>query len=113
VTLDEDTIFNLVLTGATDEQTATALQEILYSLRDAYVDGKTYTLVDLNNAGMPSQKARKIGQEMIAHERTGKIAFFGLHPVARVIASFIVGVSQKADLRFFKSREEALAWLKG
>jgi len=46
------------------------------------------------------------------YEKTGKVAVFGLHPVARVIASFVMGVSKNKDMRFFKAKEEALAWLK-
>jgi hypothetical protein len=42
----------------------------------------------------------------------GKMAYFGMHPVARVIASFMMGVTRKQNMRFFKTREEALAWLK-
>jgi len=49
---------------------------------------------------------------MLEHERTGKVALFGLNPVARVIASFVMGVTRKKDMRFFKTREEALAWLR-
>ena len=45
-------------------------------------------------------------------EKLVKIAIFGLNPVARVIASFIMGVAKKKDQRFFKTKEEALAWLK-
>ena len=49
---------------------------------------------------------------MLENEKIGKVALFGLHPVARVIAAFIMGITRKKDMRFFKSKEEALAWLK-
>ena len=51
-------------------------------------------------------------QEMFENEQNEKIALFGIHPVARVIASFVMGATKKKDIRFFKSREEAFLWLK-
>jgi hypothetical protein len=44
--------------------------------------------------------------------KTGKTAFFGMHPVARVIASFVMGVSPNKMMRFFKTKEDALIWLR-
>jgi len=45
------------------------------------------------------------------NEKIRKIAIWGLSPVARVIASFVMGISKK-DIRFFNSEEKALSWLK-
>ena len=53
-----------------------------------------------------------MGQEAFEDEKIGKVALFGLHPVARVIASFVMGVTKKEDMRFFRTKEEALAWIK-
>ena len=77
------------------------------------VEGEVNVLIDLNQVGQPSPEARKIGQEAFDDEKVGKVALFGLHPVARVIASFVMGVTKKKDMRFFKTKEEALAWLMG
>ena len=68
--------------------------------------------IDLNKAGKGSPEARKIWKKLTENEKTGRVAFFGLHPVARVLASFTMGVSKNKDMRFFKTREEALEWLK-
>ena len=76
------------------------------------VEGKLNILVDLNKAGKGSSEARKLAQENMKDGTLGKIALFGLHPVARVLAAFILGVTSKKDARFFKTKEEALAWLK-
>jgi len=70
------------------------------------------SIVDLNFAGKQSPKARQLGQEIINNEKMGKIAIWGVHSVARVIAEFFIGVSKKKDIRFFKSEEDALVWLK-
>jgi len=76
------------------------------------VQGKVNVLIDLNKAGKQSPEARKIWKEWNENEKTRKVAYIGLHPVAQVLASFVMGVTRKKDLRFFKTKEEALAWLK-
>ena len=76
------------------------------------VDGKVNCLVDLNSAGKPSVEARKVGMEGFRNKKFGKIALIGSHPVAKVLAFFVMGVIKKKDMRFFKTKEEALKWLK-
>lgn len=73
--------------------------------------GKINNLIDLNKAGKSSSEARKIRQRLIEDEKTAKVALFGLHPVAKVIASFSMSVIQKKDMQFFFTREEALKWI--
>ena len=109
--LGEDNIVYTTIVGEVDENMAIAIREAHLKFMNM-VEGKMNSLVDLNKAGKQPPEARKIGNEMFEHERIGKIALFGLDPVARVIASFVMGVSRKKDMRFFKKKEEALAWLK-
>ena len=68
---------------------------------------------DINKAGKPSPEARKIAKKRMEDEGIGKVAITGMNPVARVIASFIMGALTKADMQFFKIKDEALTWLKG
>ena len=75
------------------------------------IKGKINYLIDLNLAGKSSPKARKQWQRLSEDKRTNKVALFGLHPVARVLASFVMGVSMKKDMLFFKTKEEAQDWL--
>ena len=110
--LGEDNILYTTVVGEVDENAAIAIREGHLKFMNM-VEGKVNSLIDLNKAGKQPPKARKIGIEMFEHERIGKVALFGLHPVARVIASFVMGVTRKKDIRFFKTREEALAWIKG
>ncbi len=109
--LGEDNVLYTTVVGEVDENAAIAIREGHLKFM-SMVEGKVNSLVDLNKAGKQPPKARKIGIEMFEHERIGKVALFGLHPVARVIASFVMGVTRKKDIRFFKTREEALAWFK-
>lgn len=109
--LGEDNILDIINVEEIDEKTAIAIKEAVLKLMNM-VEGKVHTLTDLTKAGKTTPEARKIGKEMFEHERLGKVAMFGLHPVAKVIASFVMGVAKKKDIRFFKTKEEALVWLK-
>ena len=75
-------------------------------------DKKVNCIVDLTNAGRPSSKARKIYKELIEHEKLNKFALFGVDSFAKVLSSFVMGVSRKENMRFFSDKEEALVWLK-
>jgi hypothetical protein len=109
--LGEDNIVHITILGDVDEETEIGINAACYKLMEM-VEGKMPALIDLNRAGKTSPGARKRHKEITEHEKTGKVALFGLHPVARVIASFTMGLSKNQDMRFFKTREEALAWLK-
>ena len=109
--LTEDNILCITNIGEIDEKTAIAMKEAVHSLMNR-VEGKVHTLTDLNKARKISPEARKVFKELAEHEKQGKNAFFGMHPVARVLTAFFMGLSPKKDMRFFKTKEEALAWLK-
>lgn len=65
----------------------------------------------LNKAGKSSPEARLIWQQISGLEKTNKVAKYGLNPVARVLASFVIGVYHKSNMRFFSTKEEAMTWL--
>ena len=109
--LGEDNIQNITIMGEVDEKMEIRINEACYKLMNM-VEGKVNTLVDLNKAGKTSPGARMRQKEISEHEKVGKVALFGLHPVAKVLASFFMGISKNKDMRFFKTKEEALAWLK-
>lgn len=109
--LGEDNIIYQTIVGKIEEKDAIAIQDASEKLR-SMAKGKVNALVDLSRAGKPTPEAREIGRKRLENKDVGKTALFGQHPVARVIASFIMGVTKKKDMRFFKTKEEALAWLK-
>ena len=109
--LGEDNVLCITNTGEIDEKIAIEIKEAVLKLMNM-VEGKVHTLTDLNKAGKTTSQARKVFQELAEHEKQGKNAFYGMHPVARVLASFFMGASKKKAMRFFKTKEEALAWLK-
>ena len=109
--LGEDNILNVIEVGESDEKKAIAVKEADVKLMNM-VKGKMNILVDLNQFGKASPESRKIFKEISEYEKTGKVAIFGTHPVARVLASFVMGITKKKDIRFFKTKEKAYAWLK-
>jgi len=109
--LGEDNILYETVVGEVDEKMVRAMNDATNKLTDTG-KGKVNVLVDLSRTGKSTPGARKQARERLEVEGIGKVAFFGLHPVARVLASFFMGVTRKEDMRFFKTREEALAWLK-
>ncbi|MFA4853027.1 MAG: STAS/SEC14 domain-containing protein [Bacteroidales bacterium] len=111
VYLGEDNIIFFTAVGEHSDKMAAKINEAIIKLGDT-VKGKVNLFVDLSKAGKSSPEARKIWQKSSEYEKAGKTALVGLHPVARVLASFVMGVSRKQDMRFFKTKEEALAWLK-
>lgn len=110
--LGEDNILYETVVGVVDEKIAIALKEATLKLSSKAEGGVINVFIDLNGTGKPTPEARRIGQESFEDEGIGKIAMFGVNPVTRVIASFVMGVTRKKDMRFFRSKEKALAWLK-
>ena len=109
--LGEDNILYITSAGEIDGKEASVIREVILKFINI-VEGGINLLIDLNKAGKQTPETRNIWKEFSeAEERIRKIALFGLHPVARILASFVIGVTKKKDMRFFKTKEEALAWL--
>lgn len=104
-------IINFINVGDIDENTANIIDDISRKLVENVI-GKFHMLVDLNKGGKISPKARGIFQKSANDENAGKTALFGLHLVARVLALFFINITNKKDIRFFKTQQEALKWLK-
>lgn len=69
-------------------------------------------LVDFNEAGRPTADAGRVWREVTNDELSGKVAVFGTHPVAWVLATFFSRVARHRGTRFFKTEEEALEWIR-
>ena len=109
--LGEDNIIYITLVGEMDEKMAIIIKEVNIKFLNM-VKEKVNVLIYLNRTGKASPEVRKVYNELNDHEKAGKIALFGLHPVARVLASFVTGLSKNKNQRFFKTKDDALAWLK-
>jgi hypothetical protein len=106
---------NIVFVIAVGEQTdelAKAQKQTNLKLASR-IKGKVNYLIDLNKCGKNSPEAREIWKEICEEDNTDKVGIFGLHPVAKVLASFVTRITKKNNQQFFSTKEEALMWLKG
>ena len=108
--LAEDNILYITVVGEQDEKTALAMKEAVIKFT-GMVDARLNIFVDNSKAGKASSAARKLFNDLMDMKEFGRIAIFGAHPVAKVLATFVIGLSGKKDVRFFNSREDALDWL--
>lgn len=110
VSLLEGNIIYVIAEGEQSLEVALAQRKANESLIRS-IKGKVNYLIDLNKAGKNSPEARIIWKEISEEERTNKVATYGIHPVAKVIASFVMGITKKKDLRFFHTKQQALDWI--
>lgn len=110
-TFIDDNIIHVTPKGDINKATAGGILKLFTKLIEM-IDGDVYIIIDLNAAGKPSPVAREVGRKVFENAKVNKIAFWGVHPVARIIALFMVGISQKENIRFFNTREKALEWLR-
>ena len=109
--LGDDGIVHVTLVGEIDEETAVALKEAGIQFGNI-IGRKVNSFMDLNRVRKLSPNARKVMKDSCVHKNAGKIALYGIHPVARILASFAMGPTKKEDIRFFKTRDAAFAWLR-
>ena len=104
---------NIIYVTAVGEQTeemASLTKELHLKLFDL-VEGKINFLIDVNRCGKNSHQARVTWNELSEKDKTNKVAIFRLNPVARLMASFIIGFPSKKNQLFFATEEEARAWI--
>jgi len=109
--LDEN-ILAITIVGEVDIETAVKCKTVAYKFMDIVARDKMKTLIDLTQSAQQPSESRKLVKEIWNDDRTGKVAIFGLNPVAKAVASFVIGATQKEDIHFFKTKEDALVWLK-
>lgn len=108
--INGENLVHIVAVGEQTDEMANLQKELLLRLV-TLVPGKMNILVDLNKSGKNSPYAREMWNKMDAHEKINKVAVFGMTPVSRVIASFVLSFSKNSNQRFFKTKEEAMIWL--
>jgi len=108
--LIEQNIVYVVAHGDQSDKLAIAQSQINHKLANMAGD-KISCLIDLNHCGKSSPKARNVWRSLCEEEITKKVAIFGMHPVASVLAAFVMRVTKSNNQQFFKTKEEALDWL--
>lgn len=108
--LVNDNIIYIIAVGFVDEELAKVGERIVCEFLEK-TNKNTNILVNLTNAGQPSSKAIRIYLRVSEMAAIKKIAMFGISAVAKVLGSFMIRLSKKKNFQFFKTKEEALAWL--
>lgn len=109
--LDQDNILFITPIGNIGDIGAANYKKAFYLLMET-VETKADLLIDLNKALKQSSLARKTWKELSEFKKTGKIAIYGFHPVAKLLASFVMGIVSNKEMRFFSTKKEATSWLK-
>lgn len=108
--IDDVGIINFIAIGEHELEIAKKIDDVIRQLGDS-IDGPVNLLIDLNNAGKSSPEARRLWQTSSDNDKSSKTALFGLHQVAKVLASFVSSFTKRKNMRFFSTREDALDWL--
>lgn len=72
----------------------------------------SFVLIDLKQSTQFSSEARKIWVKFLQNPNIKKVAIWGGNVFVRTLASFVIAASQKKNIKFFITEEEALEWLK-
>ncbi len=105
-----DSVIHVIATGVQTIEMALELKEICVQQSSA-MESKCNYLIDLNKCGKNEPGTREVWKEISTLEKTGKVATFGMNPVAQVIANFVIGTHKRSNMRFFRSKKDALNWL--
>ena len=108
--MDGNIIF-VVSEGDQTNELAIQQQKMIRKVAESLV-GKVNYLIDINRCGKNAPGARSIWKSISEDQKTRKVATYGMNPVAKIIASFIIKSYNKNNLRFFTTKEEALKWIK-
>lgn len=106
----DNKIISIESVGDLDDEMAKVYIELNRKMQEILGD-RLFYMIDLNRAGKNSSGARKTWQELTELDITIKVALFGLHPVARILASFVIGITSQKKNKFFRTEEEAISWL--
>ncbi|WP_430972548.1 hypothetical protein [Sunxiuqinia rutila] len=111
IRLIEDQVFHIVACGEQTSEMAYTYLDIFDRMLSGSSKPVSY-LVDLNQAGRNSSEARRVWKQIGDCAQTHRIALFGLHPVAEVLACFVIGISNEQEMRFFRNETAAMNWLR-
>ncbi|WP_346861529.1 hypothetical protein [uncultured Draconibacterium sp.] len=105
-----DSTIQVIVTGIQTLEMALEMKKLCLKL-SSKTESKYNYLIDINKCGKNEPGAREIWIELSGHEKTNKVATFGMNPVAQVIANFVIGTHKGNNLRFFNSEKDAVNWL--
>jgi anti-anti-sigma regulatory factor len=114
---DQNEVLYLKVLGVMDNE---ALRELLPRYQKL-LEGRPrrYILIDMSESvqmdtSVMTKEMRASYKELLNQMSTDKSAIFGASPALRMVAKIALAVIGKSDVtHFFKTKDEALAWLKG
>ncbi|MHB8651644.1 MAG: SpoIIAA family protein [Minisyncoccota bacterium] len=97
------------LLGSVDEKEA----ERLDTVGREYLDRgeASAVLIDMQHSNDFSSAARRRWVGFLQHPAIRCTAIFGGNVFVRTLAAFVMGASQKKNIKFFATEKEALAWI--
>ena len=82
-------------------------------IKEKYPVQRFSILVDLTDAGNPSNKAAEMYIKTLSDSRIKKVAIYGMGGAIESIVRFIVAAAGKGEeVKFFIDKDEALHWLR-
>jgi anti-anti-sigma regulatory factor len=106
--IPDNVLFITEQENPTTESSAQMTIDVLKAIKE---HGITKALIDLSKTSTPSSGARKNIVNMFKKSRLDKISLFGTSTPIRVVAGFIMRAAGMENVQFFKTEEEAVAWL--
>lgn len=87
--------------------------ERLYTEGKAFLDRKEAdrVIIDIRRSSDFSSAARKRWVDFLRNPEIVKTAIFGGNTFVRTLATFVICASQRKNIRFFATEQEALTWL--
>ena len=77
-----------------------------------YPQKKVLVIIDIQKASIFSSQARKSWAEFLQNTNIHRTAIFGGNVIVKTIASFIIGASQMKNVQYFRTKQDALHWLR-
>ncbi len=106
----------IVILEVSGEYTVEDARETIKLLSDSFTDKVPYPLlIDLSNlTGSLDKETRKLLQAGTTNIGASRVALAVANPIIRMTGKVIIAAMGKEDESgFFKTTEEAMAWLKG
>jgi len=95
-----------------EEETGAFLKDNMRFLEAATEAEPLHMLADTSQGGKFCAAYRKALAGLMNDPRTGKVATVGATRYNQVLGGFLLKATGRDNIRFFKSAEEGLAWLK-
>jgi phage pi2 protein 07 len=102
-------IVHYLMPSPVDETEALLLRDEGVNLIEK--ENASFVLIDLKQSTQFSSEARKIWVKFLQNPKIKKTAIFGGNVFVRTLASFVIAASQKKNIKFFITEEEAMEWI--